>query len=70
MKKPAYKAGDFVTHALDANRRGMVTAYSCGFNGFSYRVTWAADFEDQTHYEQELVPEKKPNPPVGFTAKQ
>lgn len=69
MNEPLYKPGDFVTHALDATRRGMVTSYSYGFNGFSYRVTWATDFEDQTHYAPELVPEKKKNTSLGFAEK-
>lgn len=44
----------------------MVTAYACGFNGFSYRVTWTEDFEDQTHYAPELVAEKREDRPKGF----
>lgn|GEM_PF-4100264 len=66
MSKPIFKAGDYVFHRLDPTRRGMVTSYTCGFNGFTYRVTWTEDFEDQTHFAPELVAEKPADRPKGF----
>lgn len=66
MKKPVHKPGDIVCHKLNPERKGMVIAVITGFNGHTYRVTWANDFEDQSHYTEELLPEKPAAPAVGF----
>jgi hypothetical protein len=66
--KPKFMPGDRVTHVLRPQIQGLVTVAAFGFNGWTYRVTWASDKDDETHYVQELVPETDPDAPVfvGF----
>lgn len=65
MSGPTLKPGDRVTHVLEATRSGLVTTVIQNFNGFLYRVCWAHDIEEATHFGEELE-KKKPVNPGGF----
>lgn len=61
----AFNLNERVTHALDPSSKGMITALVLRSQGYTYRVVWGRDFEEQVHFEEELKSDPEPSA-VGF----
>ncbi len=62
---PKFRPGEFVSHVVEPNSRGLVTSFMVKGNNHNYLVQWSVK-DCEWHLDFELVKTTDSNKEIGF----